>query len=74
MNSRSRFRRPDGWDASRRTERMRFLRSAFGLWAVCAGGIYLIGPADMERMSALGQSGPAMSSAGVSGSNPAYRQ
>lgn len=74
MNEKYGFRRPDRWDASRRTERMRFLRSAIGLWAVCASGIYLIGPADMERMSAVGQPGHAMSSAGASGSITAYRQ
>jgi hypothetical protein len=74
MNKRYGFRRPDRWDASRRNERMRFVGSAIGLWAVCASGIYLIGPGDMERMSAAGLPAHAMTSAGANASIAAYRQ
>ena len=38
-------------DERRRAERMRFVGSAVGLWAVCAAGIYLIGPGDEQRVS-----------------------
>jgi len=74
MNKRYGFRRPDRWDASRRNERMRFLRSAIGLWAVCASGIYLIGPGDMDRMSAAGLPAQSMTSTGANASIAAYRQ
>jgi hypothetical protein len=52
---------------------MRFLRSAIGLWAVCASGIYLIGPDDMERMSAAGLPEQSMTSTGANASIAAYR-
>ncbi|MGH8666908.1 MAG: hypothetical protein ACREUX_21820 [Burkholderiales bacterium] len=58
MNTEYRFRgrdrRRDRRDESQRSERLRFLGSAIGLWAVCATGIYLIGPGDVERMAAAG--------------------
>jgi hypothetical protein len=48
MSTEYRFRRRTKWDETRRSERMRFVGSAIGLWAVCATGIYLIGPAERE--------------------------
>jgi len=35
---------------SRRRERIRFIGSAIGLWALCATGIYLTGPGEPEAM------------------------
>lgn len=45
MNTEYQRRRRDRSEASRR-ERMRFVGSAVGLWAVCATGVYLIGPGE----------------------------
>ncbi|MCC7079542.1 MAG: hypothetical protein IT530_02630 [Burkholderiales bacterium] len=40
------FERYDGSNRSRCGQRLRKLGAAIGLWAVCAIGIYLIGPGD----------------------------
>jgi hypothetical protein len=62
MNKEYRLRQRDRWDASRRSERMRFLGSAIGLWVVCASGVCLIGPGDRERASATGLPAHALAS------------
>jgi hypothetical protein len=73
MNTEYRFRRRDKGSESRRSERLRLLGSAIGLWAVCATGIYLIGPGDVERMAAAGLAGDPIAPQRASVAVAAYR-
>jgi hypothetical protein len=52
MKTEYRGRRSDGCNESRRSERLRLLGSAIGLWAACASGIYLIGPGGAADLAA----------------------
>jgi hypothetical protein len=73
MKTEYKARRSDGCNESRRSERLRLLSAAIGLWAACASGIYLIGPGDAERTTAAGAAGGSIAPQRASVAVAAYR-
>jgi hypothetical protein len=73
MKTEYRSRRSDSCNESRRSERLRLLGSAVGLWAACASGIYLIGPGDGERIAAADLAADSIAPQRASSAATAYR-